>query len=107
MGGAGAGAENAERAHAQVQRAEGQLRSVLLQGQPPVCARAGRAVRDVSPRGGAAQTATAAALRVPPGAALARRVGVSLRAGAGRAPRLAAAQPIRCTRVISVPGGYI
>ncbi len=78
---------------------QGELRRVLLPRQPPVRARSARAVRDLPSQRGAAETAAAAALRVPPGAPRARRVGVPLRAGAGRAARLA------LTRRAALPRG--
>src|SRR4051812_48057762 len=68
---------------------EGRVRGLLLSPQPPVCARARRALHDVSSRqpGGAAP-APAAALQLPPGAPHAGGVGVPQRAGAGGAARI-------------------
>ena len=57
-------------------------------------------MRDLPSQRGAAETAAAAALRVPPGAPHARRLGVSLGPGAGRAARLARAA---AARLISGP----
>src|SRR5215218_3524427 len=68
---------------------EGQLRGLLLQAEPPVCARLRRAVSDVPPEppGGPAPAA-AAALRLPPGAPAPGGVGAAERAGASRAARV-------------------
>lgn len=71
--------------------AEGQLRGMLLSLQSPLRPGPARAVRDVQAQRGSAAPATAVALRLSPGAAHARCLGIPLRSGAGRAARVVAA----------------
>src|SRR6266566_7988866 len=82
---------------------------MLLPAQPPLCPPGDRALRDVPPRPRAAQTTSAAALGVPPGAPRASGVGVSLGAGAGGAARLRAPSgegaPRRRGRFLRCPSG--
>src|SRR4051794_20680434 len=61
---------------------------MLLSLQPALRAGPCRAVRDLPSQRGAAAPAAAAALRLSPGASLARGMGISLSSGAGRASRL-------------------
>ena len=79
--------EQCRASRAEAKRAARKVRceDCFFHAQPAVCAGAGRALRDLPPERGRAAPAPAAAVRVPPGAPLARRLGVPLRAGAGGA----------------------
>src|SRR5438067_13297363 len=70
---------------------EGDLQGLLLRPEPPLCARAGRAVRDLPPQRGPTAAPRADAVRVSLRAPRARGVGVPDRSGAGGAARLSRA----------------
>src|SRR5262249_62323067 len=78
------GVQNAAHATARAGSAEGDLRGMLLPVQSALRPGPARAVRDVPSQRGRAEAASAVAVCLSTGAPLARRLGVPVRAGAGR-----------------------